>query len=100
MPFSLRPYRRFPVCCPVTYHAGLREGHGTVWNLSVNEWRLSGDVPRRTYSATEFQAFRHDGKVRDWFRKRRSGKKGRSFGSQRDGAARLNSREPVSTTAL
>ena len=36
MPFSIRPYRRFPVCCPVTYHAGLFEGHGIVWNLSVN----------------------------------------------------------------
>jgi hypothetical protein len=45
MPFSIRPNRRFPVCCPVTYHAGLREGHGIVWNLSANGWRLSGDVP-------------------------------------------------------
>ena len=47
MPFSIRPFRRFPVCCPVTYHAGLSEGRGTVWNLSVNGWRLSGDVPMR-----------------------------------------------------
>ena len=47
MPFSIRPYRRFPVCCPVTYHAGLFEGHGIVWNLSLNGWRLSGDVPLR-----------------------------------------------------
>ena len=47
MPFSIRPHRRFPVCCPVTYHAGLREGHGTVWSLSVNGWRLSGNVPMR-----------------------------------------------------
>ena len=47
MPFSIRPFRRFPVCCPVTYHAGLSEGRGTVWNLSVNGWRLSGDVPLR-----------------------------------------------------
>jgi hypothetical protein len=47
MPFSIRPYRRFPVCCPVTYHAGLIEGQGIVWNLSVNGWRLSGDVPLR-----------------------------------------------------
>jgi hypothetical protein len=22
MPFSVRPFRRFPVCCPMTYHAG------------------------------------------------------------------------------
>ena len=47
MPFSVRPHRRFPVCCPVTYHSGLFEGHGIVWNLSVNRWRLSGDVPLR-----------------------------------------------------
>ena len=47
MPFTLRPYRRFSVCCPVTYHAGLRESHGIVWNLSVNGLRLSGDVPLR-----------------------------------------------------
>ena len=33
MPFSIRPFRRFPVCCPVTYQCGLFEGHGTVWNL-------------------------------------------------------------------
>ena len=47
MSFSIRPDRRFPVCCPVTYHAGLREGHGLAWNLSVNGWRFSGDVPLR-----------------------------------------------------
>ena len=47
MSFSIRPDRRFPICCPVTYHAGLREGHGHVWNLSVNGWRFSGDVPLR-----------------------------------------------------
>jgi hypothetical protein len=28
MPFSIRPFHRFPVCCPVIYHAGLFEGHG------------------------------------------------------------------------
>ena len=47
MPFSIRPFRRFPICCPVTYHAGLREGRGMVWNLSANGWRFSGDVPLR-----------------------------------------------------
>jgi hypothetical protein len=47
MPFSIRPSRRFPVCCPVTYHCGLFEGHGTVWNLSLTGWRLTGDVPMR-----------------------------------------------------
>jgi hypothetical protein len=47
MPFSIRPYRRFPIFCPVTYHAGLSEGQGTVWNISLNGWRLSGDLPLR-----------------------------------------------------
>ena len=47
MSFSIRPHRRFPICCPVTYHAGLGEGHGMVWNLSANGWRFSGDVPLR-----------------------------------------------------
>jgi hypothetical protein len=47
MPFTFRAFRRFPVCCPVTYHAGLFDGQGVVWNLSVNGWRLSGDLPLR-----------------------------------------------------
>ena len=47
MPFSIRPFRRFPVCCPVTYQCGLFEGHGTVWNLSLAGWRFSGNLPLR-----------------------------------------------------
>ncbi|MGH7182606.1 MAG: PilZ domain-containing protein [Nitrospiraceae bacterium] len=45
MPFIIRPFRRFPVQCPVSYHAGLSLGQGTLWNFSVNGWKLSGDVP-------------------------------------------------------
>ena len=45
MPFSIRPFRRFPVECPVSYNAGSLQGQGTVWNFSVNGWKLSGDVP-------------------------------------------------------
>ena len=45
MPFSLRLYQRFPVYCSVTYHAGLIQGRGTVWNFSLSGWKLSGDVP-------------------------------------------------------
>lgn len=45
MPFVLRPYRRFPVQCPVTYNTGSFEGRGTIWNLSSTGWRLSGDLP-------------------------------------------------------
>ena len=45
MPFTIRPYRRFPVQCPVSYNAGPFQGQGTVWNFSVNGWKLSGDVP-------------------------------------------------------
>ena len=44
MPFSLRPHQRFPVYCSVTYHAGLLQGRGTVWNFSLSGWKLSGDV--------------------------------------------------------
>jgi PilZ domain-containing protein len=45
MSFTLRLYQRFPVHCSVTYHAGQFQGHGTVWNLSLSGWKLSGDVP-------------------------------------------------------
>ena len=48
MPFLIRPHRRFPVCCPVTYQCGPFEGHGTVWNLSLTGWRFSGNLPLRT----------------------------------------------------
>ena len=44
MPFTLRPYRRFPVCCPVTYHAGPFQGQGTIWNLSCTDSRLSSST--------------------------------------------------------
>ena len=45
MPFIIRPFRRFSVQCPISYHAGPFRGHGTLWNFSVNGWKLSGDVP-------------------------------------------------------
>jgi hypothetical protein len=47
MPFSIRPFHRFPVQCAVTYNAGPFQGQGTVWNLSCTGWRLSGDLPMR-----------------------------------------------------
>ena len=47
MPFLLRPYRRFPMRCSVTYNAGPFQGQGTIWNLSCSGWRLSGDLPMR-----------------------------------------------------
>jgi hypothetical protein len=47
MPFILRAFRRFPVQCSVTYHAGPFKGYGRVWNLSCTGWRLSGDLPMR-----------------------------------------------------
>ena len=47
MRFMIRPFRRFPICCPVTYQCGLFEGHGTVWNLSSTGWRFSGNLPLR-----------------------------------------------------
>ena len=47
MPFTIRPYHRFPVQCSVNYNAGPFQGYGTVWNLSCTGWRLSGDLPMR-----------------------------------------------------
>ena len=47
MPFTLRPYRHFPVQWSVTYNAGPFQGQGTDWNLSCTGWRLSGDLPMR-----------------------------------------------------
>ena len=47
MPFSIRPYRRFPVQCAVTYNAVPFKGQGTIWNLSCTGWRLSGVLPMR-----------------------------------------------------
>jgi hypothetical protein len=47
MSFTIRPFRRFPLCCPVTYHAGLTEGYGTVWNVSLTGWRFTDNLPLR-----------------------------------------------------
>jgi len=47
MSFSVRPYRRFPVQCFVTYNAGPFQGQGTTWNLSCSGWRVSGNLPMR-----------------------------------------------------
>jgi hypothetical protein len=47
MAFLVRPYRRFPLCCSVTYSLGLCKGHGIVWNFSLSGWRLSGNLPLR-----------------------------------------------------
>ena len=47
MSFFIRPPRRFPVCCPVTYHHTDFEGQGTVWNVSLTGWRFSGNLPLR-----------------------------------------------------
>ena len=48
MPVMLRPFRRFPVPCAVTYHAGPLQRQGTVWNLSCTGGQLSGDLPMRS----------------------------------------------------
>ena len=34
MPFSIRPHRRLPVCCPATYHTGLRESVGSLLDFA------------------------------------------------------------------
>lgn len=48
MPFLIRPFRRFPVHCSMTYNTGSFQGHGTIWNLSDTGWCLSGDLPMRS----------------------------------------------------
>ena len=47
MSFSIRPDRRFPESCPVTYQYGDFEGYGTVWSVSLTGWRFSGNLPLR-----------------------------------------------------
>lgn len=44
MPYTLRSYQRFPVCCSVTYESKLRDGYGSIFNLSARGWRLSGNL--------------------------------------------------------
>ena len=38
MSFSIRPDHRFLICCPVTYHTGLREGRGIAEKASNHRW--------------------------------------------------------------
>ena len=47
MPFTIHLYRRFPLCCRVTYQTGLLESHATVWNLACFGWQFSGTLPLR-----------------------------------------------------
>jgi len=47
MPFTIRPCRRFPVCCPVTYQTGLFEGHGTVLVGPPTITSATGGLARR-----------------------------------------------------
>ncbi|MDZ4733347.1 MAG: hypothetical protein SGJ16_07160 [Nitrospirota bacterium] len=47
MPVTLRPFRRFPVPCALTYHASLFRGYSKGWNLSWTGGRLSGDQAMR-----------------------------------------------------
>ena len=37
MPFTIRPYRRFPVCCQMTYHHGDFEGRGKIGKNRLKE---------------------------------------------------------------
>jgi hypothetical protein len=47
MPFSIRPYHRFPAHCVATYNTTPFQRQGTIWNLSCTGCRLSGDLPMR-----------------------------------------------------
>lgn len=39
MPFCIRPFRRIPLCCPVTYQVEQFEGYCMVWNVTPMGWR-------------------------------------------------------------
>ncbi|SLM46794.1 protein of unknown function [Nitrospira japonica] len=47
MHFTIRPFRRIPLCCPVAYQVEQFEGFGMVWNVTPMGWRFSGDLPLR-----------------------------------------------------
>ena len=47
MPFSIRPFRRFPMHCSVSYSPGPFQGQGTAWNRFCTGKPLSGDLPMR-----------------------------------------------------
>ena len=63
MPFSIRPFPRFPECCPVTYHCGDFEGHGTVWNVSLTGWRFSGNLTLRVGQSFPMTVTLPDGQI-------------------------------------
>jgi hypothetical protein len=55
MPFSIRPFLRFPVHCSVSYNASPFQSRGAVWNCSCTGGPLSGDLsmrPGETFSLT------------------------------------------------
>lgn len=45
--YHLRSYRRFPVQCRIYYSNDQGSGIGTVWNLSMNGWRVDGTLAVR-----------------------------------------------------
>lgn len=47
MPFSIRPYRRFPVYGTVTPNAGPSQGQHRVKSLGYGGWCLSANLPMR-----------------------------------------------------
>ncbi len=55
MPFVLRPYRRFPAVCPVTYERLFEDGVGTVWNISPTGLRVSGTLPLEVGNVCSFK---------------------------------------------
>lgn len=44
MAFTLRHHYRFPVFGPMHYEHANREGYGTVMNMSLIGWRVSGSL--------------------------------------------------------
>ena len=54
MPFSIRPFRRFPVCCPVTYHAGLFEGQAYGHKAEEAASAFGKEMTLQTYGKNKY----------------------------------------------
>jgi hypothetical protein len=75
MPFTLRPYLRFPVHSAVTYNDGPFQGQRTVWNLLMywlaNDGRRAmrpGDAPSVTVTLLNVQRIKVREAVVRWLR--------------------------------
>lgn len=43
--FHIRTHRRIRIQCPIYYSNDQLTGTGAVWNVSLNGWRVDGNIP-------------------------------------------------------